>query len=284
MKMEQTLHLESVAQDRTDKLVMMPYHQNDMGNHDHLFFEFVYITGGTAEHVLNGKRSALSKGDYFIVDYGSGHRYENCRGLTLINCLFLPEVVDETLQGCRSLDELLQGCLIRYYRMQLGESWKDRIFRDESGRIGQLLEGMVEEYREKRLGYGEIFRCRLTEILLLTLRNVMQEQSFAQDGVVQEVIGYLEAHFAQPVKLKDFCEEAHYSLPYISRCFKQKTGMTARSYLQKLRVEKSCELLAGSDLRIYEVAKAVGYEDLKAFHKAFRRFLNMSPREYRQRS
>ena len=79
-----------------------------------------------------------------------------------------------------------------------------------------------------------------------------------------------------------FCQEHHFSLQYISRKFKQETGITFREYLQKIRIEKSCVLLAGSDLRISEIASAVGYDDIKFFNSMFKKLVMMSPREYRK--
>lgn len=283
MEKESTLEIRQVAADDTDKFVMMDFEQNDVEKHDHHFFELAYVTGGSAVHVLNGRHSRLGAGDYFIMDYGSVHCYEGCRRLTLINCLFLPEVIDETLRDCRSLDQLLQCCLIRYYRLTPGTVWADRIFHDEDGRIGRLLNGMVEEYREKKLGSAEIFRCRLTEILILILRTlVKQEKQKTGSAVVTEVIRYVDGAYKEPLTLQEFCERQHYSVPYVSRRFKQETGTTFREYLQRVRIEKCCELLAGSDLTVGEAARAVGYEDMQFFHALFRRYLHMTPREYRR--
>ena len=63
--------------------------------HGHNFFELAYITGGTAEHTLETEVKTISAGDYFIVDYGCLHGFQNCKNLTLINCLFLPETVEQ---------------------------------------------------------------------------------------------------------------------------------------------------------------------------------------------
>ena len=97
-----------------------------------------------------------------------------------------------------------------------------------------------------------------------------------------EAIRYLDGNYRDRAVLKHFCQEYHYSLTYISRRFRQETEMTVLEYLQKVRVEKGCELLAGSDLRVSEVARAVGYEDAKFFHTVFKRMLKMSPGEYRK--
>ena len=167
-----TIQIEENAQHENESLVMMEREQGYLQRHDHLFFELAYITGGTCEHTLNDIKTVLHRGDYFFIDLGSTHRYENSCGLTLINCLFLPEAIDETMRCCLSLNELLQACLVRYYRIILGANWTDCVFHDEDGRVGALLGGMVQEYRQMQFGSAEIFRGRLTEILILTLRKL----------------------------------------------------------------------------------------------------------------
>ena len=46
-------------------------------------------------------------------------------------------------------------------------------------------------------------------------------------------------------------------------------------------MERSCRLLLQSDLRISQIAQAVGYNDQKHFNQLFRRHTGLSPREYR---
>ena len=141
---------------KAEKLIMMPFCQEDLEMHGHNFFELAYITGGTAEHTLENEGKTISAGDYFFVDYGCLHGFQNCKNLTLINCLFLPETVDETLQGCRSFSQLLQGCLLKYYRMSLGQAKFARVFHDRDGQVGQLIQEMLLEYQEQKV---DVIRC-----------------------------------------------------------------------------------------------------------------------------
>lgn len=288
MEMKIMFQQEKEYRDRaSDKMIVKPYHQNEVEMHGHHFFELVYITGGTVEHNLNGNVGVLREGDYFIMDYGSVHCYQNSRDCTLINCLFLPELVDETLAGCRRFDELLRVCLIRYYKQYYGQTPVNRIFKDEDGRILELMLRMQAEYEKKDMGYAEILRSKLLEILILTMRKIMSEQNVdygkcAESSAVQDAIRYLKKHYCDKSVISRYCEEAHYSPQYISRRFKQETGLTALQYLQKLRIEKCCELLRGSDLSVQEIAHKTGYDDMKFFHKIFRRMLHMSPGEYRK--
>lgn len=285
MEREYTMELESMAIAGYDKLVILPLEQDDTGSHDHHFFELVYVTDGSAMHTLDGVSGRLTAGDYFIVDYGSRHSYSSSEGFKLINCLFLPEVIDDTLKDCRSFDALVRGCLIRYNKLYLGQSSANRILHDQDGSILALLLGMRKEYEEKRTGYTEIFRCRLREIMILTMRRIARQntEGMPPSTVVLEAIRYLDTHYREQNVLGRFCEEQHYSRQYISRRFRQETGLTAREYLQKVRVERSCELLSGSDMRIFEIAQAVGYEDMKFFHQVFRRYVKMPPGEYRKK-
>ncbi len=272
-----------------EKFSIRMHNQADSGYHSHRFFELVYVTGGNAVHMLeNGEEWKVREGDYFIIDYGTNHRYRDSQDCTLINCLFLPEIIHDTLADCHSFDEILRYCLMRYYRQLLSDTPVNRIFHDTDGRIREIVERMQMEYEQKQLGYEEVFQYALMEIVICMVRRLVaedklavQEKSYSE--TVARVIAYLSLHYDERGVLTDFCAENHYSVPYISRCFKAETGYTVQKYIQKIRIEKSCELLLGTDLPIQQIAHEVGYEDTKFYHQLFRRMLDMSPREYRKK-
>ncbi len=293
MQKHHTVPLHQIADDPNDKMAVKPFVQEDIQAHDHNCFELAYVTGGYASQTLNGVACDISEGDYFIIDYGSCHSYRNCRDFTLINCLFLAEIIDGTLTGCHSFDELLRVCLIRYHRQYFGKTPANRIFHDTDGRILRLLLGMQQEYEKRDTGYPEIIRARLMEILILTMRQVVQAQSAreksmeqirqnARSNIIFEAVRYLETNYRERAVLGSFCREYHYSLPYVSRRFKQETGLSAQEYLQKIRIEKCCALLTGGTLPIQTVAQMSGYEDMKFFNRVFKRMTGLTPREYRK--
>ena len=212
MKRESTQEILGLTLDASEKLVMMRLMQDNLGQHDHHFFELAYVTAGTGKHTLNTTSGILQAGDYFFIDYGSLHSYEQVQNLELINCLFLPEFIDETLQGCESLNALLHTCMLRYHRMTVGESWADRIFHDSDGKVGQLLADMVDEYRNQTLGSVEIFRCKLTEILILTLRMLIKpKKTYSDSTVIDDVIQFVDKHYHESLTLQTFCDQKHYN-------------------------------------------------------------------------
>ncbi len=287
MRKEYTFEIREpeVGMNTVDKLVILPYRQDDIRDHNHNFFELAYITGGSCIHTLDEVSCEISVGDYFIIDYGSVHSYTGSKDLTLINCLFLPEIIDDTLKGRCSFEELMHGCLLRYYKVYWGKTPANRVFHDGDGRVLQLLNGLMKEYQEKQVGYTEVFRCRLQEILIIIMRNVLDNNSKCTNNtIILEAIQYINSNYRNQKILDGFCKQYHFTPQYISRKFKQETGLTIRDYLQKVRMEKCCELLAGSDRSVSEIAQAAGYNDIKFFNELFKRMLKMTPREYRKMS
>lgn len=287
MKKDSVLELKNYTDEAAEKLAIMAQRQEDVAMHGHDYFELTYVTGGTARHILNGTEGWLKEGDYFIVDYGSRHSYEESRDFTLINCMFLPELIDSSLADCRSFEELLRVCLIRYYKQYYGQSLSDHILHDEDGHVLGLLTEIAREYEAKKMGYMQIFRCHLMEIIILTLRKIVGDGSRdanngAKSTTILMLIQYLEANYRERAVLAHFCEKYHFSPQYVSGRFRRENGMTVLEYLQKVRMEKSCELLAGSDMTIQEVAHAVGYEDVQFFGQVFRKFMKMTPGTYRR--
>ncbi|MNL58409.1 Arabinose operon regulatory protein [compost metagenome] len=71
-----------------------------------------------------------------------------------------------------------------------------------------------------------------------------------------------------------------YHRAHLSKAFKQKTGLSPKQYLLKMRLDKAKSLLTGT-LTIDQVASSVGFNDALYFSRQFRKFSGMSPSEYR---
>ena len=281
---------EKIAKQKNDKLAIFFYKQRDVIVHKHDCFEFAYITEGNATQILAGVTEHVEKGAYFIIDKDSLHQYTNCQNLELINCLFQAEIIDASLANCGSLDELMRSCMIRFYKQFLGLSAINRVFYDEDGRILRLLKEMIEEDNDRNFGYQELFRGKLLEILIITMRKVLKQhqeipiEKITDSAIIREAVRYFEANYDDKALLSKFCKKFHYDSAYISRRFKKETGLTASEYLKKIRMEKACNLLAGSKHTVREISQLVGYDDLAYFNQLFHKSLGMTPSEYRKQS
>ena len=66
--------------------------------------------------------------------------------------------------------------------------------------------------------------------------------------------------------------------------FKQKTGQNFVDYLNEIRINKSKELLKNPERKMYQVAKAVGYDNIKYYYRVFRKYSGMTPSEYQSKN
>jgi AraC family transcriptional regulator len=86
------------------------------------------------------------------------------------------------------------------------------------------------------------------------------------------------------VALDELAAIAKLSPFHFARAFAKTLGMPPYRYQQKLRMERACDLLARSDLRIIDIALAVGYESPQALARVFMRTYGVAPSQWRRRN
>jgi AraC-like DNA-binding protein len=79
--------------------------------------------------------------------------------------------------------------------------------------------------------------------------------------VSQRVLTYLEAHYAEEISLQAVAQAAYLSPNYLTTIFKKETGHTITEALTEIRLRHARRLLMEKQLPVYEVARAVGYEN-----------------------
>ena len=57
------------------------------------FYELVTVLDGSAEHIVDGERSVISKGDVFVIGNGINHGFDNTHGLRVCNIMYRPEML-----------------------------------------------------------------------------------------------------------------------------------------------------------------------------------------------
>ena len=95
---------------------------------------------------------------------------------------------------------------------------------------------------------------------------------------------FIEEHSGDELSLRKVAKAVRISANHLSEKFKQVTGVNFVDYVARTRFEKACDLLRNSNLRISEIAFAVGFQSLSQFNRVFRRLSGKSPMEYRTAS
>ncbi|WP_010278052.1 helix-turn-helix domain-containing protein [Paenibacillus senegalensis] len=126
----------------------------------------------------------------------------------------------------------------------------------------------------------EEYFIRLAE-LLFSLKTHEQKDRIRQ--IVHAVNQYVEQHLTEPLSLDLLAEHVYLHPTYLSRLYKQATGMRLSYWIKDQRLQRAKELLANPRYKVHEVAAAVGFESSHYFARVFKKETQLTPQEYRNR-
>lgn len=104
-----------------------------------------------------------------------------------------------------------------------------------------------------------------------------------QGRTVNEVVRYIRENYHRDLTIKILADHVFLTPTYLSYLFKRMTGKTVSEYITQTRIEKSKEYLINKRLKLFEVAKCVGYSDPNYYAKTFKKMIGLNPSEYRDR-
>lgn len=102
------------------------------------------------------------------------------------------------------------------------------------------------------------------------------------EGYSEFVKRHIEEHYMDKIQLRDLAEVAHVSESYLSVRFKRDVGCSFTEYLMRFRLNKAKEFLKRKTLTCKEVGNMVGYADYAQFSKVFRKYVGVSPTQFRR--
>ena len=123
-------------------------------------------------------------------------------------------------------------------------------------------------------------KCREYIVCVLHCRNEMKRKQ--KLGVGEKAMEYIRHNYTRQLMLKDVADALHVNPAYLGRCIQKETGLSFNSMLARFRIEKAKELLRDTDLRVYEIAEAVGYLESKHFVAKFTAVEGMAPLSYKK--
>jgi two-component system response regulator YesN len=99
---------------------------------------------------------------------------------------------------------------------------------------------------------------------------------------ISEVLDYINANYSKDIDLNSAAGYVNISPAHFCTVFKKEVGVSFTDYVTSLRVERAKELIANTDLKVYEVAEAVGYPNANYFSKLFKRCTGLTPEEFKR--
>ncbi|MCQ2012143.1 response regulator [Clostridium butyricum] len=149
--------------------------------------------------------------------------------------------------------------------------WK---LREQSKLVKKMKENVDESLNVKK--YYLTQDERLKEILNSDLKDINNNIT-----VIKLAKDYIINNYNKNISLKDVADEVYLSQNYLSELFKKEIGEGFYDFLSKYRIKKAKEILLTTNLKVYEIAQMVGYNDSITFGRAFKKITGTTPNNFR---
>lgn len=156
-----------------------------------------------------------------------------------------------------------------------------------------LLFEIMDVFNDDNPGCRLIAMSRIAELLFYFKKILAKYDDRLQPAVkpdsykhikVSEVSEYLSAHYDTAGSLEAVAEHFFMNKSYLSRIYKELTGLTVTEYLNIRRIQKAQQLLISTSLNVTKIAEAVGYDSITYFERVFKKYSEVSPLKYRTRA
>ena len=113
------------------------------------------------------------------------------------------------------------------------------------------------------------------------------EQELAPDDarvrkIVSAAMTYIERSYMRDISVGEIAQSLDMSRNYFGQLFKASTGMAVSEYINFVRIEHAKLLLKSTNLKIYEIAEKVGFDDSFYFSNVFKKVTGSAPKNYRE--
>lgn len=149
----------------------------------------------------------------------------------------------------------------------------------------------------ERLNFSSVFEClepgytrtnllaaaaHLRTLLTGLYRHLATGARTTSGDAIRQSLKWMAQNLDRSSSLPELARAAGLSIPHYSSLFKQATGFSPVEHLLRLRIQRACQLLDTTGLRVNEIATEVGWDDPYYFSRCFRRITGQSPRDYRR--
>lgn len=99
---------------------------------------------------------------------------------------------------------------------------------------------------------------------------------------IKKGLDYINKHYAEAISLDRIAGALDMNKSYFSSLFRKETGKTYTEYLHKYRIDRSIGELKKEHYTLLDVALAVGYQSSDHYSRIFKRYMGISPGEFRK--
>lgn len=245
----------------------------------HDLHEFFYVVQGNMKVITGKETYYLTEGDFIIIPPNTFHSMwpNKCYSYS-VSIAF----------SCEGLQDELTTLKIA----KLSDAEKDC--------LNMVVKNYTNNFKEPRFSFPapaklkndfafrQIIKNELENLLILITRDFEEQEHKEKEllsalnlTIAQRVKDYIEEHYKEKILLDDISHALGYSVGHLCRAFKKKNEISIVNYILLRRIQESMLMLdMGNSLQ--EVSDELGFDSVQYFCKIFKRFTNITPKQYKR--
>jgi len=264
--------------------VVRNYAHNMNVRHFHDEYEIFYILKGQRLFFFNNRSFLAKAGDLILIESDLIH-------MTRCPLESAPDyervIFYVTSRKMRQFDERYPELhLVRFLRKHSGVY---RLTDPQREQLLELCDLFERECKRKDDCYPYLIEFTLISFLIRLIRELPSEGAIQplkpnepKHKRAYDIADYLSKNSERVSSLDDVAARFFISKFHMCRLFKEVTGYTVLEYLTILRIQKARQYLDQTNLSASEIAERVGYNSLTHFEKEFKKYMTISPTQYRK--
>lgn len=136
-----------------------------------------------------------------------------------------------------------------------------------------------------------VFQLQRTETAQESERQMLSLMDYIYDlakkhprysQAIEKSIDYIAGHYSEKLSLDEISSYVYLNKSYFSELFKKEMGINYNDYINQVRIQRACELMAEGRHTLSGIAQMVGFSDQNYFSKVFKRIVGESPKSYQK--
>ena len=250
--------------------------------HTHNYVEAIYMCSGKTMHIINGEELVLNEGELLFLSRNAKQEIMPADENDIaVNFIILPEFFSTVMQMLDEEETPLKKFIIDSMKQEDSVSGYLHFKVADIIPIQNLIENLIWNLVFDTANKRKINATTMGLLFMLLINNTDRLASNNdEDDAIIKVLRYIEDNYVN-ASLYELARLLHYDFAWLSREIKRRTGDNYTTLIQKKRISQACFLLKNTNMNIDDIALNVGYSNISYFHRLFKQFQGVTPREYR---
>lgn len=237
--------------------------------HFHDKHELYYLKKGKTKYFIDNEIYLLEPGDMIFVPKNTFHKTVNLETDYAERLLFTFDDSDISEEFSPFLEHLNNNKFIK-------------IAQDKIHHIQNILTKIENEEEKRNIGYDKMQMLYFKQLLILISRYSLEinHKENALYTVAENMSKYISENYQSDLSLDLLSERYSMSSSYLSRLFKNSTGIKLTEYINITRVTVAENLLLNTDYSITKIANECGFNDSNYFASVFKKIKGVTPKRF----